>query len=155
MKLAFWKRNKNEQTSISETIVNSVEPAPLQYDDIGLKHSYTSAAKTDADFYWESLADEELAYQSDDNYILPWEELFQIKKDPDHSDVISLLNLPLSNDLYPIIRSENGISDSDFQIILDGWCDKNKVKLRESVKRTGAIISITGKEFLLNEVLRK
>ena len=151
MKLAFWKRNKNEQTSISETIVNSVEPAPLQYDDIGLKHSYTSAAKTDADFYWESLADEELAYQSDDNYILPWEELFQIKKDPDHSDVISLLNLPLSNDLYPIIRSENGISDSDFQIILDGWCDKNKVKLRESVKRTGAIISITGKEFLLNE----
>ena len=151
MKLAFWKRNKNEQTAISETIVNSVEPAPLQYDDIGLKHSYTSAAKTDADFYWESLADEELAYQSDDNYILPWEELFQIKKDPDHSDVISLLNLPLSNDLYPIIRSENGISDSDFQIILDGWCDKNKVNLRESVKRTGAIISITGKEFLLNE----
>ena len=151
MKLAFWKRNKNEQTAISETIVNSVEPAPLQYDDIGLKHSYTSAAKTDADFYWESLADEELAYQSDDNYILPWEELFQIKQDPDHSDVISLLNLPLSNDLYPIIRSENGISDSDFQIILDGWCDKNKVKLRESVKRTGAIISITGKEFLLNE----
>lgn len=151
MKLAFWKRNKNEQTAISETIVNSVEPAPLQYDDIGLKHSYTLAAKTDADFYWESLADEELAYQSDDNYILPWEELFQIKKDPDHSDVISLLNLPLSNDLYPIIRSENGISDSDFQIILDGWCDKNKVKLRESVKRTGAIISITGKEFLLNE----
>ncbi|MCG3872811.1 DEAD/DEAH box helicase [Psychrobacter sp. Ps7] len=151
MKLAFWKRNKNKQTAISETIVNSVEPAPLQYDDIGLKHSYTSAAKTDADFYWESLADEELAYQSDDNYILPWEELFQIKKDPDHSDVISLLNLPLSNDLYPIIRSENGISDSDFQIILDGWCDKNKVKLRESVKRTGAIISITGKEFLLNE----
>ena len=151
MKLAFWKRNKNEQTAISETIVNSVEPAPLQYDDIGLKHSYTSAAKTDADFYWESLADEELAYQSDDNYILPWEELFQIKQDPDHSDVISLLNLPLSNDLYPIIRSENGISDSDFQIILDGWCDKNKVKLRGSVKRTGAIISITGKEFLLNE----
>ena len=151
MKLAFWKRNKNEQTAISETIVNSVELAPLQYDDIGLKHSYTSAAKTDADFYWESLADEELAYQSDDNYILPWEELFQIKQDPDHSDVISLLNLPLSNDLYPIIRSENGISDSDFQIILDGWCDKNKVKLRESVKRTGVIISITGKEFLLNE----
>lgn len=151
MRLAFWKRNKNEQTAISETIVNSVEPAPLQYDDIGLKHSYTSAAKTDADFYWESLADEELAYQSDDNYILPWEELFQIKQDPDHSDVISLLNLPLSNDLYPIIRSENGISDSDFQIILDGWCDKNKVKLKSSVKRTGAIISITGKEFLLNE----
>ena len=151
MKLAFWKRNKNEQTAISETIVNSVKPAPLQYDDMGLKHCYTAVAKTDADFYWESLADEEIAYQLDDSYILPWEELFQIKQDPDHSDVINLLNLPLSNDLYPIIRSENGLSDSNFQIILDGWCDKNKVKFKGSVKRTGAIISLTGKEYLLNE----
>ena len=120
MKLAFWKRNKNEQTAISETIVNSVKPAPLQYDDMGLKHCYTAVAKTDADFYWESLADEEIAYQLDDSYILPWEELFQIKQDPDHSDVINLLNLPLSNDLYPIIRSENGLSDSNFQIIRHG-----------------------------------
>lgn len=151
MKLAFWKRKKDVEDTNKEQLVGSIVPLQLQYDDMGLKHSYTAVAKTDADYYWESLADEELAYQSDDNYVLPWEELFQIKQDPDHSDVISLINLPLSNDLYPIIRSENGISDSDFQIILDGWCDKNKVKLRGSVKRTGAIISITGKEFLLNE----
>lgn len=151
MKLAFWKRKKSVEQASAEDELASIVPLQLQYDDIGLKHGYTAVAKTDADFYWESLADEELAYQSDDNYVLPWEELFQIKQDPDHSDVISLLNLPLSNDLYPIIRSENGISDSDFQIILDGWCDKNKVKLRGSVKRTGAIISITGKECLLNE----
>ncbi|MGP5437392.1 DEAD/DEAH box helicase [Psychrobacter alimentarius] len=155
MKLAFWKRNKNEQTAVSETIVNSVEPAPLQYDDIGLKHIYTSAAKTDADFYWESLADEEVAYQSDDSYILPWEELFQIQQDSEHNSVIDLLNLPLSNDLYPVIRSENGISDSDFQIILDGWCDNNKIKFKDSVKRTGAIISLAGKEHLLSEATWK
>lgn len=65
---------------MSETVVNSVEPAPLQYDDIGLKHNYKSVAKTDADFYWESLADEELAYQSDDGYVLPWEALLRYSK---------------------------------------------------------------------------
>jgi len=158
MKLAFWKRNKSKQTPMSETVVNSVEPEPLQYDDIGLKHSYSSESKIDADFYWESLVDEELAYQSDDGYVLPWEALFEIQQDPEHtidSNAIEWLNLPLSNDLYPIIRSENGISDSDFQIILDGWCDNNKVKFKGSVKRTGAIITLAGEEYLLSEATWK
>jgi len=151
MKLAFWKRKKSVEQASAEDELASIVPLQLQYDDIGLKHGYTAVAKTDADFYWESLADEEVAYQSDDNYILPWEELFQIQQDSEHDGVIDLLNLPSSNDLYPIIRSENGISDSDFQIILDGWCDNNKVKFKGSVKRTGAIISLAGKEYLLSE----
>ena len=151
MKLAFWKKEKAVDDTNREELIESIVPLPLQYDDMGLKHGYTAVVKTDADFYWESLADEELAYQSDDNYILPWEELFQIQQNADHDSVINLLNLAQSSDLYPIIRSENGISDSDFQIILDGWCDKNKVKFKGSVKRTGAIISLTGKEYLLNE----
>ena len=155
MKLAFWKRNKSVEPASAEDTVASIMSLQLQYDDIGLKHDYTAVAKTDADFYWESLADEEVAYQSDDNYILPWEELFQIQQDSEHDGVIDLLNLPLSNDLYPIIRSENGISDSDFQIILDGWCDNNKVKFKGSVKRTGAIISLAGKEYLLSEATWK
>ena len=155
MKLAFWKRKKSVEPASAEDTVASIVPLQLQYDDIGLKHGYTAVAKTDADFYWESLADEEVAYQSDDNYILPWEELFQIQQDSEHDGVIDLLNLPSSNDLYPIIRSENGISDSDFQIILDGWCDNNKVKFKGSVKRTGAIISLAGKEHLLSEATWK
>ena len=155
MKLAFWKRKKSVEQASAEDELASIVPLQLQYDDIGLKHGYTAVAKTDADFYWESLADEEVAYQSDDNYILPWEELFQIQQDSEHDGVIDLLNLPSSNDLYPIIRSENGISDSDFQIILDGWCDNNKVKFKSSVKRTGAIISFAGKEHLLSEATWK
>lgn len=155
MKLAFWKRKKSVEPAAVEAEIASIMPLQLQYDDIGLKHCYTAVAKTDADFYWESLADEEVAYQSDDNYILPWEELFQIQQDSEHKGVIDLLNLPLSNDLYPVIRSENGLSDSDFQIILEGWCDNNKVKFKGSVKRTGAIISLAGKEYLLSEATWK
>ena len=155
MKLAFWKRKKSVEQASAEDELASIVPLQLQYDDIGLKHGYTAVAKTDADFYWESLADEEVAYQSDDNYILPWEELFQIQQDSEHDGVIDLLNLPSSNDLYPIIRSENGISDSDFQIILDGWCDNNKVKFKGSVKRIGAIVSLAGQEHLLSEATWK
>lgn len=151
MKLAFWKRNRTVEHTAKEKLVESIVPLQLQYDDIGLKHCYTPVPKTDADFYWESLADEEVAYQLDDNYILPWEELFQIQQDSEHNSVINLLNLPLSNDLYPVIRSENGLSDADFKIILDDWCDRSRVRFKGSIKRTGAIISLNGKEYLLNE----
>ncbi|MER2141735.1 MAG: hypothetical protein ABS902_08850, partial [Priestia megaterium] len=88
MKLAFWKRKKSVEPAAVEAEIASIMPLQLQYDDIGLKHCYTAVAKTDADFYWESLADEEVAYQSDDNYILPWEELFQIQQDSEHKGVI-------------------------------------------------------------------
>ena len=87
MKLAFWKRKKSVEQASAEDELASIVPLQLQYDDIGLKHGYTAVAKTDADFYWESLADEEVAYQSDDNYILPWEELFQIQQDSEHDGV--------------------------------------------------------------------
>jgi len=152
MKLAFWKRDKSSQQTVLESEVeNAVVALPLQYEDTGLKHSYSLTSKTDADFYWESLADEEIAYQADDGYILPWEELFEIQRDTEHDRVIHLLRLPPSSDLSPIIRSENGISDTDFQIILDGWYDKSKVKFKGSVQRIGAIIRLEGKEYLLNE----
>ena len=94
MKLAFWKRNKAVDDTNRDELVEKIVSLPLQYDDMGLKHCYTAVAKTDADFYWESLADEEVAYQLDDSYVLPWEELFHIQQNAEHDSVINLLNLP-------------------------------------------------------------
>jgi type III secretory pathway lipoprotein EscJ len=34
----------------------------LQYDEVGLIYPYQQNAKTDADFYWESLEEEDIAY---------------------------------------------------------------------------------------------
>jgi SNF2 family DNA or RNA helicase len=155
MKLAFWKRNKSTEPADVKNSVEGIVPLKLQYDDIGLKHSYQSANKTNTDYYWESLADEEIAYLLDDHYILPWEDLFQIQQDPEHDSSIGWLNLPSLNTLHPIIRSEGGLSDTTFQIILEGWCDSSRVRIKESIKRTGAILSIAGKEYLLNEATWK
>lgn len=155
MKLAFWKKNKNTHAVPSEHLAEQPLSLALKYDDTGLLYPYQSASNTNADAYWQSLADEDIAYPLDDHYILPWDELFELQQDPEHQPVIYLLNLPPVTALYPVIRSENGLSDSDFQIILAGWCDKSNVKYQDLVKRTGAMITLGDTEYLLNEATWK
>ena len=144
MKLAFWKRTKAAEPNhnqMSATIVQSNEyKQDIHYDEIGLHHPYQAIAVTDADFYWESLEDEDLAYQDGDSFVLPWEELFQILRNLEHQSVTHLFNLPTSSPFYPILRSEGGVSDPDFKIILEGWSDGNRVKFKGTIKRTGAIL---------------
>lgn len=148
MKLAFWKRNKNTDSIIEDN--SMVSKKSLQYDEVGLISAYQQNAKTDADFYWESLEEEDIAYLLDNQYVLPWEELFQLQQDPEHSNVLNLLNLPNPTNLHPVIRSEGGLSDPDFKIILDGWCDQHRIKIKNSIKRVGAILNVDGQEFLLD-----
>ena len=151
MKLAFWKKNKRIEPETNPQAANSHAAAVFKYDDIGLQYSGTADTVSDTHSYWESLVDEDIAYKLDGHYVLPWEALFQIQQDPEHQGVIHLLALPLTSDLRPLIRSENGLSDPDFKIILDGWLDKNHIRLTDNVKRTGAIVTIAGKEYLLSQ----
>jgi hypothetical protein len=90
MKLAFWKRKKSTDVEVEPVQSNFKS---FTYDEVGIIYSYTQNAKTDADFYWESLEEEELAYLIDEHFVLPWEELFQIQQDSEHENVIHLLNL--------------------------------------------------------------
>ncbi len=153
MKLTFWKRKKSTDSVVEDNLVASIKS--LQYDEVGLIHPYQQNAKNDADFYWESLEEEDIAYLLDDHYILPWEEMFQLQQDPEHSNVLNLLNLPSLTNLHPLIRSEGGLSDPDFKIILDGWCDQNRIKSKGLIKRIGAVLNVDGQEYLLNETTWK
>jgi hypothetical protein len=63
MKLAFWKRKKSTDAEQVEPVQSNSKS--FTYDEIGIIYSYTPNAKTDADFYWESLEEEELAYRKD------------------------------------------------------------------------------------------
>ncbi|AOP62495.1 hypothetical protein KXS17_07150 [Acinetobacter baumannii] len=153
MKLTFWKRKKSTDSVVEDNLMASIKS--LQYDDVGLIYPYQQNAKNDADFYWESLEEEDIAYLMDDQYVLPWEELFQLQQDPEHSNVLNLLNLPSPTNLHPVIRSEGGLSDPDFKIILDGWCDQNRIKSKGLIKRIGAVLNVDGQEYLLNETTWK
>lgn len=127
MKLAFWKRKKNTDV-VKDDELKHISKL-FSYNELGITFSSSQNAKTDADFYWQSLEEEELAYLVDGHYVLPWEELFQILQDEEHKNVISLLNLPKQTSFRPVIKSEGGLSDSNFKIILDGWLNENNVKI--------------------------
>ncbi len=71
MKLAFWKRKKSTDAEQAESVQSNSKS--FTYDEVGVIYSYTPNAKTDVDFYWESLEEEELAYRIDDHFVLPWE----------------------------------------------------------------------------------
>ena len=153
MKLTFWKRKKSTDSVVEDSLMASIKS--LQYDEVGLIYPYQQNAKNDADFYWGSLEEEDVAYLLDNQYVLPWEELFQLQQNPEHSNVLNLLNLPSPTNLHPVIRSEGGLSDADFKIILDGWCDQNRIKSKGPIKRIGAVLNVDGQEYLLNETTWK
>ena len=58
MKLAFWKKKKATESVQDESL--KLDLKPFTYDEVGIIYSDTPNAKTDADFYWESLEEEEL-----------------------------------------------------------------------------------------------
>lgn len=149
MKLAFWKRKKAEEISLIEN--TELEVKSFSYNELGIIFSKSQNAKTDADFYWQSLEEEELAYLENDYYVLPWEELFHISQDEEHKNVISLLNLPKQTSFRPVIKSEGGLSDSNFKITLEGWLNENNIKIKNIVPRIGGILILDGEEYLLNE----
>ncbi|MFV5377288.1 DEAD/DEAH box helicase [Acinetobacter calcoaceticus] len=149
MKLAFWKRKKAEEISLIENTESEVKS--FSYNELGIIFSKSQNAKTDADFYWQSLEEEELAYLENDYYVLPWEELFHILQDEEHKNVISLLNLPKQTSFRPVIKSEGGLSDSNFKITLDGWLNENNIKIKNIIPRIGGVLILDSKEYLLNE----
>ncbi len=149
MKLAFWKKKKTIEPAEEEGFKS--DSKPFSYNELGITFPVSKNTKTDADFYWESLEEEALAYLIDDYYVLPWEELFNIISDEEHQAVIGLLNLPIQKHMRPIIRSEGGLSDTNFKIILEGWLDENSQKLKVHAERLGAILTINGIPYLLNQ----
>lgn len=149
MKLAFWKRKKAEEISLIENTESEVKS--FSYNELGVIFSKSKNAKTDADFYWQSLEEEELAYLENDYYVLPWEELFHILQDEEHKNVISLLNLPKQTSFRPVIKSEGGLSDSNFKITLEGWLNENNIKIKNIIPRIGGVLILDGEEYLLNE----
>lgn len=149
MKLAFWKRKKSTEALQEKSVASDVKA--FNYNELGIHFLVSQNAETDADCYWQSLEYEELAYISDDHYILPWEEFFQILNDEDHKHVIHLLNLPKLINVRPIIKSEGGLSDSNFKIILDGWLNEQNIKIKSQPQRIGAILIIESQEYLINE----
>ena len=121
----------------------------FHFNESGILYPYSVQPKTDLDFYWQALEQEGYADLIEQQYVLLWDEFYQLFEDEDHQAMFSMMQVPKMADLRPMIRSENALSDSDFKISLAGWYDIQGVQNRNNPSRQGAILTIDQQNYLL------
>lgn len=146
MALAFWKRKRTE---VNTPVQPSPKPPLFNFNEVGVVYPYQPTHQTDTDFYWQSLAQEDIADLVGTEYVLSWAELFKVIDDPEHQSALYLFNLPALSSLHPMICSQGALSDSDFQISVSGWCDQSGQIRSNSITRTGAVLLVDGQQQLL------
>ena len=123
----------------------------FHFNESGILYPYSVQPKTDLDFYWQALEQEGYADLIEQQYVLLWDEFYQLVEDEDHQAMFSMMQVPKMTDLRPMIRSENALSDGDFKISLAGWCDIQGVQNRNNPSRQGAILTIDQQNYLLSK----
>ena len=146
--------NKNKKQAIQKVPEGS---SPI-FTDVGIETPYIAITNDvpililEQVFYWRALEDEGIAYVSGQNHwVLPWSELYALQRQTEHQDSLKLLNLPSETSLRPVIRSKGALTDSDFSILLEGWKDQLNQSLKSLPTRTGGVLNIDDKPFLLKE----
>lgn len=150
----FSSFNKNKK----QTTPSDPKIALPIFTDLGIEAPYI-ALNNDVPklileqvFYWRALEDEGVAYVSSQNHwVLPWSEFYELQRQTEHQDSLKLLQLPSETSLRPVIRSKGALTDSDFGIMLEGWKDQLNQSLKSVPIRTGGVLNVDGQPFLLKE----
>lgn len=146
MAFGFWKRKSQEKADLSK---DSKSTYCFDFNDTGIIYPYLPVPETELDFYWQALEQEGYADLIEQHYILPWSDLYLLLADPEHQVMFDLMNLPEITALRPMIRSEGALSDPNFKISREGWCDSTGIKVKSNITSSGAILTVNEQNFLL------
>lgn len=153
MALGFLKKliGKSQESNIIQSNEDT-NKSPFQYNEIGIFYP-KNTLQTEIDYLWQGLYQEGLAYldETNQNYILSWENIFDLQHDKDYQDIIPLLQLPQSCNFRPSIKSQNSLSDSHFAIFLSAWNNEHNLPLQANILRQGAVLTVDGQHYLLPE----
>ena len=67
------------------------------------------------------LSDDGLAVETPDGFSIDWDSLYLALERPDYAGLPQTLSLPTITDYLPVLSSRNGLTDTDFSIVLSGW----------------------------------
>lgn len=101
-------------------------------------------------FYLAQLVTEGIAKFDDNSLLIPWEQIYQLLSDEEHSELIETLHLPAINpEIMPVLDSRGTLSDTTFELIISGWRQGDTL-LRNS-QLIGAILRINGNNHLITQ----
>ncbi|SES67014.1 Helicase conserved C-terminal domain-containing protein [Nitrosospira multiformis] len=99
--------------------------------------------------YLAQLAIEGLCQIQADTVLLPWKQVYDLLKSPEHEGAIQFLALPPQRALRPILSHEASLSDSNFELHIDGWVEDQDPVMFSQLQ--GAVALVDGESCLLSE----
>ncbi|BCT69492.1 SNF2-related protein [Nitrosospira sp. NRS527] len=109
------------------------------------------ASAEDAIFgaYLAQLAVEGLCEIQSDIVLIPWKQVYDLLRSPEHEGAIQFLGLPPQRALRPILSHEASLSDSNFELRIDGWVEDQDSVIMGQLQ--GAVALVNGESSLLSE----
>lgn len=138
LKRFFSGKGPRTQQAVAAPVVWDVEEQGLCYA--------LSLANEDAHWqlvaYLDQLFEEDFASQLSDRWLLPWDSLYQLLDDPEHTSSLPLLGIPALSKLYPQLASQGSLAEAGFKVF-QTWRDPASGAPVE-VERCGAVVRVAG-----------
>lgn len=121
---------------------SSVEALMDAADDAAAEESFLAT-------YLSQLVVEERCELSPQGATISWLVVYELLASPEHAGLVQALGLPAVRDLKPILDSRDSLTDSTFEVVLDGWVELDAQVNVSSLH--GAVAVVDGREALLPE----
>ena len=98
--------------------------------------------------YLVQLSDDGKCSFSSTGCFIPWASVYELIGDPEHSVALQMCDLPTISRIQPILSCNGTLSDSEFDLYLDGWVEGNKQVAVSS--QVGGLVVVGGTQMLLS-----
>jgi hypothetical protein len=71
--------------------------------------------------YLKQLDEEGFITPLVEDWLLPWEQVYEILGTPEHQASVALLALPAVTAIVPVLASTGSLADADFKVTIQGW----------------------------------
>ena len=126
-------------------------PAPTTAQWLTTPFSYPDAADTGARL--AQLHSAGIGTPLETEYLLSWDEVYAVLRDPDLSDFRDALSFPADATARPRLISRGGLIDPEFIVLLDGWVDPHGKPCAPAPKLVGSVLESDGAATLLPEAV--
>ena len=104
----------------------------------------------DRALYLLQLQQEGYLRPAKEDTLLPWEQLFALLDNPEHTGGLLLLELPPELVVIPMLASEGGLSDPGFKVFIRGWRKEDGKVIGGALAREGAFFTLDGLSYRLS-----
>lgn len=159
--MSLW--NKLRGHVLPPALPSSVEPLTASLEDAGALYPSVSDSeirnaagiRRDALAYLGQLEEEGYVTPLVEQWLLPWEQVYEILGSPEHQPSVGLLSLPPIHAIRPVLTSSGSLADPGFKVTIQGWETAGGDPVRDPIQRQGAAYRINGQPFLMPEPVWK